>query len=64
MKGVVALLLAAFTALASADVAKRYDGYKVLRIQVENESQAEILSKLEKRDLFDFWTHILSLIHI
>ena len=55
---VVALVLLGLLALASADDRKSYDGYKVLRIQVESKSQADILSRLDMENVFDFWNNI------
>ena len=53
-----ALILLGLVALASAAERKSYSGYQVLRVQVENEAQGNILSTLEKRNVFDFWSHI------
>ena len=51
------LLAALFVAAAAANV-QNYQGYTVLRVQVENLDQADALVTLEKTGLYDFWTEV------
>jgi len=51
------LLLAAFFVCQGSSL--DYNGYQVLRISVETESQASQLAELEQSGQFDFWSHII-----
>jgi len=54
MKGLTPLL----GLLALAAARESYDGHRVLRVNVEGESQANLLLALEQGGGFDFWTEV------
>jgi len=41
-----------------------YSGYKVLRVEVRNEEEADKLKSLEEEGLFDFWTEVRNGKHV
>merc|ERR1712172_438574 len=53
----LSLLLSAIVVCQSS--ALLYNGYQVLRISVETESQASHLAQLEQSEEFDFWSQII-----
>merc|ERR1712123_345310 len=58
MKGLSCLLVLRFACLGLAVDKVDYSGYQVLRVEINNEQDAESLKNLEEEGLFDFWTEI------
>merc|ERR1719158_270023 len=56
MRAAFAALLAAFVSVTAAR--KSYAGYQVLRAQVDNEAQAELMLALDTEGTFDFWSEV------
>merc|ERR1711892_1034128 len=58
MKGLSCLFVLSFACLGLAVDKVDYSGYQVLRVEINNEQDAESLKNLEEEGLFDFWTEI------
>merc|ERR1712240_75284 len=58
MQGVSYILVLALASLSMVKAMVDYSGYQVLRVQVNNQQEAETLKNLEEENLFDFWTEI------
>merc|ERR1712180_473855 len=56
MRGVFSVLLGLLVSSVLSRVS--YDSYSVLRVNVENEAQAELLLQLEEQGGFDFWSEV------
>jgi len=58
MQGVSYILVLVLASLSMVKAMVDYSGYQVLRVQVNNQQEAETLKNLEEENLFDFWTEI------
>merc|ERR1712002_955087 len=56
MRGVFSVLLGLLVSSVLSRLS--YDSYSVLRVNVENEAQAELLLQLEEQGGFDFWSEV------
>jgi len=58
MQGAPLLLLVSVVWLGLTQAKVDYSGYQVLRVQVKDKHEAEILKHMEEEGLFDFWTEV------
>lgn len=58
MRLLAALACVVAVAAAAENQRVQYNGHQVIRVQVENEEQAEFLAKLQTVENLDFWTNI------
>ena len=58
MQGLSFFIVFSLACLGLAQDTVNYSGYKVLRVEVRSELEAEKLNSLQEEGLFDFWTEV------